>query len=237
MLIAADASQLEWRLAVEFSRDPVGIQEIIDKLDIHANNQAELALPSRLIAKKFLFRTIFRGSGWAFANDNEFKHVSSDAEYWDERNRKFYSKYAGLDSLHKRWTEQVYTTGRITGFSGRVWLFERRERRGRLEYSINEYTNWPVQGTGNDLIAIARVSLRNRLTKGKIPAIIISTIHDSIVVDSPNKYATDVAKVMIEVFDDIPKNIKRLFNHEVAVPFPCEVKMGRNLLEMEKFAH
>lgn len=57
MYVACDASQLEWRTAVELSKDKVGIKELQDKtLDIHANNQNELQLPSRLISKIFLFR-------------------------------------------------------------------------------------------------------------------------------------------------------------------------------------
>lgn len=59
MLISADASQLEWRTAVELSGDLVGLQEIKDHADTHSLNQVAFALPSRLIAKIYLFRTIF----------------------------------------------------------------------------------------------------------------------------------------------------------------------------------
>ena len=63
MLVQVDASQLEWRTALELSQDWVGINEIIGGEDTHAKNQAAFGLPSRLIAKIFLFRIIFRGSG------------------------------------------------------------------------------------------------------------------------------------------------------------------------------
>jgi len=56
MYVVVDAMQLEWRLAVEFSQDPVGIQEILDGGDLHSDNQQKFGLPSRLIAKIFLFR-------------------------------------------------------------------------------------------------------------------------------------------------------------------------------------
>ena len=92
MLIQADAAQLEWRTAVELSKDPIGLQEILNKEDTHSKNQVAFELPSRLIAKIYLFRTIFRGSGWSFANDPDFMHVSSNPKYWDEVNYKFYEK-------------------------------------------------------------------------------------------------------------------------------------------------
>lgn len=56
MLIACDASQLEWRTVLELCRDPVGIQEILDKADVHSLNEHAFNLPSRLIAKIYLFR-------------------------------------------------------------------------------------------------------------------------------------------------------------------------------------
>lgn len=56
MLIGVDAAQLEWRTILELSRDPVGIQEILDGADTHALNEKAFDLPSRLIAKKYLFR-------------------------------------------------------------------------------------------------------------------------------------------------------------------------------------
>jgi len=56
MLLQTDASQLEWRTALELSKDWTGINEIIGGEDTHAKNQEAFGLPSRLIAKIFLFR-------------------------------------------------------------------------------------------------------------------------------------------------------------------------------------
>ena len=56
MLLKVDAKALEWRVAVELSGDKVGLQEILDGVDSHADNQQRFGLPSRLIAKTYLFR-------------------------------------------------------------------------------------------------------------------------------------------------------------------------------------
>lgn len=234
MLVAADAGQLEWRVPVEFSRDAIALEELLSGADVHSLNQKELVLPERLIAKIFLFRVIFRGTGYAFARDNNFKHVSSDEHYWDERIERFFKKYSGLNELHRQWIQQVNITGQLEAFTGRTWRFEKRQRGKRHEYSINEITNYPVQGTGNDLIAICRVSMKNRLTKYKIPAIMVSTIHDSIVIDTEDKYVNDMHDIFHSVFKDLPKNVKKLFDYDWIVPIPCECKKGLNLKEMEK---
>lgn len=146
MLISADASQLEFRTAVELSGDLVGLEEIRNHLDIHTINQKAFNLPSRLIAKIYLFRTIFRGSGWAFANDPEFSHVSSSAKYWDRVNEMFYEKYNGLDKKHKEWAELVMQGKPIVGPLGRSWEIEvGRGKDNELKCPWTQLTNYPVK--------------------------------------------------------------------------------------------
>jgi len=56
MLINADVKGLEIVAAAFLSRDPVLIGEILNGVDIHLENQKRFNLPSRLIAKTFVFR-------------------------------------------------------------------------------------------------------------------------------------------------------------------------------------
>lgn len=114
-LLAIDGSQLEWRVALQLSDEDVGRQEVINGEDAHSLNQVAFTLPTRHIAKIYLFRTIFRGSGWSFANDNDFMHVSANPKYWDVVNVKFYKKYSKLDEQHKKWADLVVNGKKIYG--------------------------------------------------------------------------------------------------------------------------
>lgn len=235
MLLCCDASQLEWRTALELSGDEVGLEEVINNEDAHAKNQAAFDLPSRLIAKIFLFRTIFRGSGYAFANDADFMHVSSDPKFWDKMNEKFYAKYHGLDKKHKEWMAVVSSGRPIEGPMGRSWSIPMgRDFRGELKLPINALTNYPVQGTGADVMTVARISAYRRIKKANLPCDFISTVHDSIVVDTTEKYLQPIAKIFDEVFADIPKNIRAVFGYDWKVPMACESKYGPNMKDMRK---
>lgn len=228
-------SQLEWRVALELSQDTVGIKEIINGEDTHANNQRAFDLPSRLIAKIFLFRTIFRGSGWAFANDPDFMHVSSDAKFWDALNEKFYKKYAHLDKKHKEWMALVSSGKDITGPLGRSWHLEMaRDYKGELKLPLNQLVNLPVQGTGADIMTIARISAYKRIKKAGIPCDFISTVHDSIVVDTHVSCLPQLAGIFDGVFADLPMNIKAMFGYEWKCPMACESKYGPNMKDMRK---
>lgn len=235
MLIQADASQLEWRTLLQLSQDPVGIREVLEKQDAHALNQVAFDLPSRLIAKIYLFRTIFRGSGWSFAHDPAFMHVSTDPKFWDNIGEKFYGKYNVIDACHKRWAESVMRGEPIVGPLGREWFLSNRNKKGEIFVPWTTLTNYPVQGTGADIMAIARVSFARRLRNSDLPVLLVSTVHDSIVVDSPNdKYNEPIVNMFHQVFDDIPKNIKKLFDVDWNVPMDCECKIGMNMKDMEK---
>ena len=235
MLISCDASQLEWRVAIQLSGDKVGLDEIRNKQDTHSLNQATFGLPSRLIAKIYLFRTIFRGSGWAFANDPEFSHVSSSAKFWDGINEKFYSKYSGLDSWHKTMAQDVMQGKPIVGPLGRAWTINiPRTDQGDIKVPWTTLSNFIVQGTGADVMKIARVTFYKRIKKAGIPCLFITTVHDSLTVDAESKYKQQIVDLFHETFDDIIPNIKRMFGYDWVVPLECECKAGMNMKDVTK---
>ena len=233
MLVKIDAAQLEWRVAVWLSNDQVGINEINNKDDIHANNQVLFGLPTRLIAKTYLFRTIFRGSGYAFANDPNFSHVSSKPAFWDDINSKFYSKYSGLDQWHNSLARLVALRRAIVSPLGRMWNIAPLPD-GNIPWTI--FTNYPVQGTGADLMSVARVSLWNRLKRAGLQARLCSTVHDDLKLDCPKEEVDQVVSMAMSVFQDLPKNIQKIFGVTLPIPFPGEAYVGGDLLNMEKVA-
>jgi len=83
-------------------------------------------------------------------------------------------------------------------------------------------------------MSIARVSAARRLA-GKVD--FINSVHDSILVDSPNDIVYDVCSILEQVFKDIPKNFERLFKQEFSLPMTGEMKYGpnwKNMIEYKK---
>jgi len=237
MLIQCDASQLEWRTALELSQDQTGLAEILGGEDTHSKNQTAFGLPSRLIAKIFLFRTIFRGSGWSFANDPDFMHVSKSQQYWDGMNEQFYRKYHGLNDKHTEWSRVVASGKPIEGPLGRSWKLEmQRDRHGNLKLPLTSLVNYPIQGTGADVMMLARLSANRRVKAAGIDADLISTVHDSIVWDTKERHLQEIKDICDGVFRDIPKNIKKLYGYDWVVPMECESKYGPNMKDMHKFS-
>jgi DNA polymerase I-like protein with 3'-5' exonuclease and polymerase domains len=240
MLVQCDASQLEWRTILQLSKDPVGIAEILEGQDTHSLNEKALHLPSRVIAKIFLFRTIFRGSGYSFANDPDFMHVSASPKFWDEMNAKFFAKYKGIDKQHHIWKDVVLEGKPIVSPFGRTWKVElKRDFRGELKIPWTVLTNYPVQGTGADIMMLVRIMAYKRIKKDEYLSkhvVFVSTVHDSIVVDCPRDCVKPVVAVFHSCFDDLRKTIMANFQYDWFVPMTCECKQGLNMKDMEKIA-
>lgn len=234
MLVGVDAKALEWRTLIEMSRDEVGLDEILSGEDIHINNQNYFGLPSRLISKKYVFRTIYnRGKGYAFTVDPDFMGVSTSISYWDSIGEKFYKKYKGIDELHHKWKDELFETGLITSeIFGCQWVCEKFDKYGNINW--NTLTNYPNQGTGAHVMMIARISFFNRVKKAGLLHVIkhIQTVHDSIMVDCPDEHVQWTVNTFHKVFNDIPKNIKKLFGYEWIVPLQCETYGGLNQKEV-----
>lgn len=238
MLVQCDASQLEWRTALQLSQDAVGIQEIVEGQDPHNLNQIALALPSRLIAKIFLFRTIFRGSGFSFANDPDFMHVSASSKYWDARNEAFFEKYAGLNKQHYLWKDMVLANKPIVGPLGRQWTITLKvDYKGELRIPWTTLTNYPVQGTGADIMMLVRIMAYKRIKNDpnlRDAVVFVSTVHDSIVVDCPKALVQTLVNLFHSCFADLQKTIWTNFKYNWNVPMDCECKIGMNMKDMEK---
>ncbi len=211
-LVQADAKGLEVVGVAFLSQDQVLIKEILDGVDQHSDNQEKFGLPSRLLAKIFVFRLIYGGTAYSYANDPEFTPVSSDPEFWQGVIEAFYEKYRGIRDWHTSLLRQVAESGTYTSPTGRQFTFTLNQWGKLPETTIK---NYPVQSLGADIMTLVRVSLFSRMKKANMRSKLINTIHDSVVADCPDDEVDMFKKLVEQVFADIPANFERVFK----VPF------------------
>lgn len=165
-------------------------------------------------------------------------HVSSNPKYWDAVNEKFYKKYNGLDKQHNVWKDLVVSGQPIVGPLGRSWTIalNKRDRYGELKIPWTTLTNYPVQGTGADIMMLVRISMYRRVKAANIPCKFISTVHDNIIIDCPSEYLQQLVDMAYQVFDDLQLNIKKIYGYEWVVPLTCEAKFGRDMKNTTKMS-
>lgn len=231
MIVNLDVKSLEVVVAAWLSGDRVLKQELNDKLDIHGINQEAFGLPERVIAKVLVFRILYGGNEYSFVNDPDFQSVSRSLKYWKNVIDKFYAKYKGIEEWHNKLIKEVAKTSCLTTPFGRRLEWD-LNKYGSFKVPVTEVKNYIVQGTGADIVAIARCSLHRRWKNANIRGVLVNTIHDSIVADIDKKDVDNCVNLFYSVFHDLPSNINRIFNCGFDLETRVEISVGNNMLDL-----
>lgn len=233
MILNIDVKSLEIYTAAWLSGDEVLTRELLAGEDIHGNNQRDFNLVDRFIAKILVFRILYGGTEFGFVKDSDFTRVSTSKTYWREVIDKFYQKYKGIAKWHNSLLQEVGRTGKIVTPFGRTFVYGRKSNGDLPASAIKNYIG---QGTGADIVAMARVSMFKRWKKTNIQGKLINTVHDSIVIDSPNAEVDRWVALTNEVFRDLPGNINRIFGVNFNLPIKVEIAVGKNQKELTEIA-
>lgn len=233
MILDCDLSQIEWRTAAYLANDPVMKHEIRNKIDQHAATctgmmELELNTENRNNAKTFNFRAIYANpetSWYGYFMDTNMPDFSKDK--WKGIVEGFFVKYHGLAAWHDKIINEVSANGEYTGPTGRYWKFSKTLNKGAWDYSVGQIRNYMVQGTAGDIIKVAAVIINKRrkaagLTRSKM----VMCVHDSIIWDAhPDEYR-ELAKINLEVFNEIPVICEKAFGFRIDIPIDGEAEAG-----------
>ncbi len=226
-ILNVDVKGLEVVTAAWLSQDKVLYKELNDGADIHQANQDAFGLPSRLVAKVLKFRLLYGGTEYSFAQDPDFTPVSSSVKYWKKVIEKYYDKYSGIKKWHDSLLTQVAKSGTMVTPFGRQFKFD-CHKYGEFKLPATQIKNFPVQGTGADIVAMARCSVFRRWKEQGIEGKLVNTVHDSIVCDIPSREKEHVVKMFTDVFEDLPGQISRIFDVNFDLKVNVEITVGQD---------
>lgn len=235
MLINGDVKSLEVVVAAELAQDKTLIGEILEKLDTHADNQNRFGFPSRIIAKRFIFKLLYGATAYGYTTDSDFLEVGYSQTHWQEVIDQFYTKYHGIYKWHQKLLRQVQeNNGIIDVPSGRFYKFD-PDYSKREPWPLTQIKNYPVQGFGADLVMLARIEFFKRFKESGLEGYFIQTIHDSLVADVPSKNVAPVAKMLQEAVAKVPELCYNRWNYKFSLPMTSEVLVGPNKFDMKEY--
>ena len=173
---------------------------------------------------------LYGGTAYSFSKDPDFTSVSKSVKFWDDVIEKYYNKYTGLAKWHRQIIKEATTTGKVCTPFGREFRFEpQRKYNGDMDWPITDIKNYPVQGTGADIVCMSRVMVAKKF-KG-LKSKLISTVHDSIVADCVEDEVEYVSGVFRDEIAKTPQYLSKYFGVDFNLPLLGEVSVGKNMYE------
>lgn len=232
VIMEADFSGLEFRVAGELSRDPQIIEDILSGKDVHKQtasiiNQCEIEDVSkdmRQAAKAYTFAPLYGGIG-----AGEPPHVQA---YFHE----YFNIYQGLGRWHKTLMDGVLRNGIVRIPSGREFFFPgaKRLRSGRITNSTS-VVNYPVQSFATaDIVPIACIRCMHKFRSLGLKSKLVLTVHDSIVADVHPDEVTVVRDTLNWAMTGVAEEVESRFGYKMALPLNIEINVGGNWLDMNE---
>ncbi len=234
VLIAADYSQVELRIAAHIANDPGLRAAFAAGQDIHRATAATvLNLPvdqvtsdQRSFAKRVNFGLLY-GMGT--------QSLAQQAGISMKEAQKFVEAYfAGFPSIRKYIDDtkrHAKEDGYVETLLGRRRYFpilrtETRDARTNVmqRSAEREAINHPIQGTAADIIKIAMINIHRELAARQLKARLILQVHDELILEAPQAEAAEVEQLLKELMEGA---------YPLDPPLKVEVGVGQNWDEVK----
>ena len=226
VLVSADYSQFELRLAAILSNDRALIDDFNNDIDIHTKTASEaFGVPMDKVTKDQ--RRAAKVINFGILYGMSVKGLSDAAKMPIYEAKQFIDNYFALRAPIKQKLESILKRAREEGF---VETFYGRRRPTPDVKSSNfvirqaaerAAENMPIQGTEADLMKRAMIKVDAKLPEG---AELIMQVHDSLIVECDESQATTVAKILQAEMESVAPELK--------VKLAVEVTIGHNWGEL-----
>jgi DNA polymerase-1 len=225
VLLAADYSQIELRLAAHMADVPQLRDAFARGDDIHSMTAQELfgevTRDTRASAKTINFAILYGISRWGLAG-----RLSITADEAQAMIDRYFDRFPGIRDYIHATLSQVRETGFTTTLFGRKTHFPgirskvQHERQGAERAAVNA----PIQGTSADIIKRAMVRMCPALDAAGLGRVrMLMQVHDELVFEVPEGDAEAASNVIRAVMETAATPAVTL-----SVPLGVEIGTGRN---------
>lgn len=225
VLLAADYSQIELRLAAHMADVPSLKEAFTSGEDIHSRTAMEMYgevnRDTRAKAKTINFAILYGISRWGLAG--RLGVMADEAQAMIDR---YFERFPGIQRYIAQTLQEVRERGYSETLFGRKTWFPRissanqTERQGSERAAINA----PIQGTSADIIKRAMVRMGPALCAAGLHDVhMLLQVHDELVFELPEGDVEAASAVIKQVMSNAAEPIARL-----SVPLDVEIGTGRN---------
>ncbi len=225
-LVDADYSQIELRLLAAVSGDEAMCRAFRNGEDIHRETaSAVFGVPEdevtdelRKRAKAINFGIVYGIGGFSLSEDLGISVAEASAYI-----KAYLATYPKVDMYLREVVEKATETGYTeTLYHRRRYIPELRATNKNLQaFGRRVAMNSPIQGTAADLIKLAMLRVRRRLSEEGLDAHLVMQVHDELIIEAERSIAPRVAELLKSEMEAVAS---------LAVPLTAEVTIGDSWL-------
>ena len=239
VLLQADYSQVELRMAAILANEPVMLDAYANDKDIHKITAAtvlnkdikDVTDDDRQKAKAVAFGFLYGGSAQGFVGYAKKSYgVDFTLGQADQVRSKFFKLYSALPKWYEKIWKDCRRNNYVKSLFGRKRIIDNINSknsylRGAAE---RQSINHPDQGSCADMLLLALYHINKYIKEKNIRARIINTVHDSIVLECHKDDLMRTAKIVKTIMENIPTPFEKL------CPIKAELEYGPNWGELSK---
>ena len=225
VLVAADYSQVELRIAAAMSEEQGLIEAFQKGEDIHAATAAkvfgvaldDVSREQRSQAKAVNFGILYGQGAFGLAENLGISRKEAKAII-----EAYHSQFSGLEAFTQTCVAQAREAGYATTLLGRRRPLPDIHSNNAVVRAFAERNavNTPIQGSAADIIKVAMIEVAREM-KG-MESKLIMQVHDELVVDAVKSELEDVKALLVRCMERAVK---------LSVPLDVEVSHGQTWLE------
>ena len=223
VLLAADYSQIELRLAAHMAGVETLKQAFANGEDIHARTATEMfgevTRDTRARAKTINFAILYGISRWGLATRLEVTPEEAQAMI-----DTYFQRFPGIQRYIMETLESVRAKGYSETLFGRKTWFPRINSKNQAERQGSERAaiNAPIQGTSADIIKRAMARMLPALAEAGLDDVrMLLQVHDELVFELPEERVEEASAVIRRVMADAA-----LPAVEISVPLGVDIGTG-----------
>lgn len=267
-LYQGDLSQIELRLMAAACGDPTMIKAYLDGEDLHSlttsrifrvpyehfskdymkwlqsegrDKEAKELDQKRNIGKTVNFLTGYGGGAFGLQNVLAAKSIYRSMEECETIIEAFFDSYPSLKKLLQYYKRFILDTSVAVSILGRVRFFEEvlsTDEEAKAK-ALRAGCNHLIQSTASDMMLIALHVIEKMMREANLESMLISTVHDSLVVDCIRSELPKVHEIVMLVLNNFDVVLPSVFGDDydtswMLVPFTGDCEVGPNYLETKK---
>jgi len=224
VLISADYSQIELRVLAHMAGEPALIEAFRSGEDIHDRTALQLFGPDSGLSRHEL-RSRSKMVNYAVLYGKTPFTLAKDINVTQEAAQEFIDAYFTGFPRVRVFIDQMLEDARRTGvvktmFGRRRLVPNLLSRNFQMRaQSEREAVNMPIQGTAADILKRAMIDLHAELSRSRLKARMILTVHDELLFETPHEEAEEAAALVREKMEQAVK---------LDVPLDVDVGIAEN---------